>query len=268
MLGMHSHVWVDNGNGSTCSGCGVTKTHVHSYQAVQIASWGTTYQCSICQYSYVRNHTMSYSYLNASTHTGTCTSCGYQQTYVHVYQLGSSQTDAELHNHICRDCNDKIFEPHNFQFISQGDNEQHKGVCSTCGYETLASHNLQYEYLSSTQHTYYCPTCSYSGRGAHFVRAGSSLRAICLGCGALVNIGDIPIIKDQIEDELSPQQLTTPGVYTLSNGSSIQIISATGSYMLPNGIIVLSEEDVEAYYKGELNPCDLLCDHNLNGTVK
>lgn len=61
-------------------------------------------------------------------------------------------------------------------------------------------------------------------------------KARCLGCNALLDMGgngDIGMV---------------PGI--LSTG--VNIITENGSYILPNGIIVLVEEDIEAYFAGTL----------------
>ena len=51
---------------------------------------------------------------------------------------------------------------------------------------------------------------------------------------------------------------STPGSYTLSDGTTIQILTENGSYVLPNGVIVLSEADAALVDVGLLDPYALV----------
>ena len=87
--------------------------------------------------------------------------------------------------------------------------------------------------ISETRHKECCE-CGVTGTttGAHVTKASSIVngKSYCIYCGYLVTLteGFIPIIHN------------------------VQKVSINGSYILPNGIIVLVDEDVEAYLNGTL----------------
>ena len=87
--------------------------------------------------------------------------------------------------------------------------------------------------ISETRHKECCE-CGVTGTttGAHVTKASSIVngKSYCIYCGYLVTLsgGFIPIIQN------------------------VAKISINGSYILPNGIIVLVDEDVEAYMNGTL----------------
>ena len=76
--------------------------------------------------------------------------------------------------------------------------------------------------------------CGYSALEPHFIRSSQIVGgryATCLGCGRQLDLwGDNA---------------------TILPTSTIKY-SANGSYILPNGIVVLVDEDVEAYLNGAL----------------
>ena len=78
--------------------------------------------------------------------------------------------------------------------------------------------------------------CGWFGtnRAAHVIRSTDVVgrTAPCIGCGYLVTI-----------DPFGP-----PGQII----HNVQKVSVNGSYILPSGIIVLVDEDVEAYENGTL----------------
>ncbi len=87
--------------------------------------------------------------------------------------------------------------------------------------------------ISDTRHIECCE-CGVMGTttGAHVTKASSIVngKSYCIYCGHLVTLteGFIPIIQN------------------------VQKVSVNGSYILSNGIIVLVDEDVEAYMNGTL----------------
>ncbi len=87
--------------------------------------------------------------------------------------------------------------------------------------------------LNSAKHIRTCE-CGVLGTatGNHFIRLEDSGKpfAPCVACGYLINRDDIVIVK--------PEAITQ--------------VSLNGSYILPNGIGVLVEEDIEAYLNGTL----------------
>ena len=52
--------------------------------------------------------------------------------------------------------------------------------------------------------------------------------------------------------------MSAPGVFTLADGTTLQILTETGSYVLSNGIIVLSPEDAALVEAGLLDPYELV----------
>ena len=96
------------------------------------------------------------------------------------------------------------------------------------------NHNHSYTYYqhNSTSHKAICE-CGNESIQAHAVSAGGTSRfKPCLLCGYIVDTG------------------TTPGI--IGPMSSIKYKTNAGSYILPNGIIVLVDEDIEAYLNGTL----------------
>ena len=63
----------------------------------------------------------------------------------------------------------------------------------------------------------------------HVTKLFTSNTGECLACGATVTISGPSI-----------------GI------NSVTHVTASGSYILPNGVIVLADEDIEAYFNGEL----------------
>ncbi len=90
-------------------------------------------------------------------------------------------------------------------------------------------HYVRYVWKNTRTHTSYCE-CGFSTSQGHAVSAGSST---CLFCGCRADIGFI-------------------GPSSVSSG----YISENGSYLLPNGVIVLDEKDIDAYLSGELTFAD------------
>ena len=90
-----------------------------------------------------------------------------------------------------------------------------------------------YTYYSPTQHIECCE-CGQKGtqKGSHIVQEGSvvNYKGICMYCRATVFILDNHF----------------PGLMSVTR------YSINGSYILPNGIIVLVDEDIEAYENGTL----------------
>ena len=92
----------------------------------------------------------------------------------------------------------------------------------------------KWTYCSSTHHIESCE-CGLLGniKNLHVVKAGTAVnnRAVCMYCGAIILLGDDFV-------QVGPMSITK--------------VTLNGSYILPNGIIVLVEEDIEAYENGTL----------------
>ena len=110
-----------------------------------------------------------------------------------------------------------------------------------------------------TTHCAHCD-CGYYEAQPHVVRAsasGISFPGTCIVCGFPATGGDIILLN--IPGELAQMGVqSTPGSYTLSDGTTIQILTANGSYVLPNGIIVLSDADFALVDAGLLDPYALV----------
>ena len=96
-----------------------------------------------------------------------------------------------------------------------------------------------HEYTEWTYHspTHHIESCECGLKGTltsmHVIKAGTivNLRAPCMYCGAIILIGNDFV-------QVGPANLTK--------------VTLNGSYILPNGIIVLVDEDIEAYENGTL----------------
>lgn len=137
-----------------------------------------------------------------------------------------TQYSSIIHKKTCNACGSQQNEAHHFQTV--GDNQ----VCSDCGY-VLTGHQHSYFYIwkNYTQHTASC-LCGDMHDEVHAVPAGSfengQLYATCLLCGGQATMGIVV------------------------QGNNVFPMSINGSYILPNGVIVLVDEDFEAYMNGTL----------------
>lgn len=97
---------------------------------------------------------------------------------------------------------------------------------------SIHAHSYTYRWLSETQHRRTC-SCGESSTAAHVVTQGSfptgDSYGICLQCRGKVFMG--------VLNSLSINNLHH---------------SANGSYILPNGVVVLVQEDIDAYMNGTL----------------
>lgn len=130
---------------------------------------------------------------------------------------------------------------------------KHLASCSTCGYETTLSHvydnhicihcgeettlhdyDKNYVWMDLRTHTAECD-CGVMTAQPHVVSNNSfssgSSYAACLLCGGNAEIG-----------------FTQLNI----NSSIINKVTNNGSFILPNGVIVLQDEDIEAYLNGTL----------------
>ena len=98
---------------------------------------------------------------------------------------------------------------------------------------SIHTHSYTYRWLSETQHRRTCSGCGEISTAAHVVAQGAFPTpegyAICIQCRGRVFMGVL-------------YNLSTNGLYH----------SANGSYILPNGVVVLVEEDIDAYMAGTL----------------
>lgn len=111
---------------------------------------------------------------------------------------------------------------------------------STSGSGTInisISHTHSYTCYAKYSKTHHIEACACGEKGTtispHVVKLGSEVGnyANCMYCGQFINLDDTIV--------------STPA----SNAGKV---TPNGSYILPNGIIVLAEEDIEAYENGTL----------------
>ncbi len=158
--------------------------------------------------------------------------------YVNVGITGDININISAHNHT-------------YTYTQNGSN--HTARCTTCNYTTTFSHvydehycihcnaytsahdyDRNYEWVNNTTHSVEC-SCGAETTQGHAVSSDAfnngQRYAAYLLCGGVAEIGLIE--------------------YTI-NSSEITQITSNGSFILPNGVIVLVNEDLEAYLNGTL----------------
>ena len=111
----------------------------------------------------------------------------------------------------------------------------HTRDCNWCGAVETEDHSYYYTLYSTTQHRARCD-CGYSMLEPHVVSASINNRKTCLRCGALVGSGGIQY----------------------NSVNDVTYISDSGSYIRPDGVIVLSEADTALYLSGQLSWSEIL----------
>lgn len=135
--------------------------------------------------------------------------------YYRDYHDYSYSINGSKHSVVCLECGYvSAEESHDYDYLPYN-NEKHKGVCE-CGLESLTPHIVE----------------SISGSG---------IRGICMLCGETVVIGGGTIM---------PLGNNDGTMDTLTIDTEIEFITENGSYVLPNGVIVLS--DYEQYLSGDI----------------
>ena len=87
--------------------------------------------------------------------------------------------------------------------------------------------------------------------------AGASYKWICRDCGKTSTSTEMPTTAS-LAMESAVLQMSVDGMYTLSDGTTLQILTESGSYVLSNGVIVLSNEDAALADAGLLDPYELV----------
>ena len=128
---------------------------------------------------------------------------------------------------------------HNFHYNYYSTN-QHEAVCGDCNHSIYLAHEYTYLPYTNLKHKSLCDDCGYYKYEAHVI-SGSGVGTIkrCLKCYDLIGSGGI--------------QYNSVG--------DVVYITDNGSYIRPDGIIVLSDVDTELYLSGNLN-LDNLVNHN------
>ena len=142
---------------------------------------------------------------------------------------------------------------HNHSYTYSPATSGHTATCADCGYTTTLSHvydkhycihcnayttthdyDMNYEWVSYTMHSAEC-CCGEVTTQGHAVASGSyntgQRYATCLLCGGLAEMGFVQ--------------------WTI-NSSAVTKVTINGSFILPNGVVVLEDEDLDAYLNGTL----------------
>lgn len=143
---------------------------------------------------------------------------------------------------------------HQHSYTYSSSTSGHTATCIKCGYTTTLSHvydkhycihcnayttthdyDTNYEWISYTMHNVECSCGKAETTQPHAVASGSyntgQRYAICLLCGGLAEMGFVQ--------------------FTI-NSSAVTQATINGSFILPNGVIVLEDEDLDAYLNGTL----------------
>lgn len=157
---------------------------------------------------------------------GKCVSGGRLNAYKvlkNSHNFQSSYKDSTTHTKNCK-CGYSVDTAHSF--INH--------VCVDCGYYTEShTYNTNYTWVNYTHHNATC-SCGDTTMQVHAVAARTLAQLPsydkCLFCGGPAKLG---IVKYGMTDK-------------------VQLVTKNGSYVLPNGVIVLVDEDIEAYIRGTL----------------
>ena len=152
--------------------------------------------------------------------------CGTHRNGKHTAISGYDYADVSGHHKSCARCGEAnvSVESHNayYNHIPCNNNNYHRGVCSLCGYETTYSHIVE----------------QVSGKIGR-----------CILCGASVIMGNQTIM---------PWGYVGGTVDTSAVNDGKQYITENGSYVLPNGVIIISNIDYSLYLSGELDIYELI----------
>ena len=189
-------------------------------------------------YSALKTLTIDHScrYETASTtHSYICNDCGYIETYPHDLQL--SNITSTHHTYGCAECGYSVTSEHDMYTSPSISPTEHGRKCRDCGYvdeSTVGTHSYNsFMYVSDTAHRSTCDVCGVwkETTSPHtFTILDRFGKMACIGCGYTKYFG------------------SDSGNIILS----ITKVSANGSYILPDGTIMLVDEDIEAYLNGTL----------------
>ena len=188
-----------------------------SVNMMAVASYGNKdyYKCKYCRYVAPFSDNVEQDYSSTPVTGGTHHICANNVT-------GLSYSFLEEHTWVSGVCSGCDYE-HPHTYVS--------GVCTGCGY--AHPHTYTYKYKTGILHTKTC-VCGLTSTERHFVNSSQIIDgryATCLGCKMMLDLSiDNPTILPTAASK----------------------VSVNGSYILPNGIVVLVEEDIEAYMNGTL----------------
>lgn len=148
----------------------------------------------------------------------------------------------------------KFYRIHQHSYTYSPATSGHIATCIACGYTTTLSHvykqhyciycnayttdhdyDTNYEWISYTLHNVECSCGESKTTQYHAVKSGSFNNgqrfATCLLCGGPAERGFVQLNINSLE---------------------VTQVTINGSFILPNGVIVLEDEDIEAYINGTL----------------
>ena len=207
-------------------------THVCSNSYAYSSSPETGSLCACQMYSSSPSHIHNYNAIghNIDCHYSKCI-CS-KIANIEAHNLTYPDYNPVFHREECEDCSYMDFKSHEYTNFLSYTSTNHDVACA-CGATTTEAHYAyRYKSLDNSLHTVYCE-CGQEWTSPHVVESGSytggNKYALCLGCRALVTVG-----------------------MTLHPTTNDLPRSANGSFILPNGVIVLVNEDIEAYFNGTL----------------
>lgn len=206
--------------------------HTHRYTEYTENDDYTHIEKCVCGAERENNHNIVCSQTDSSIqHRASCI-CGYEVLKYHSYTTLENY-NSTYHKKVCA-CGYYSLQLHKYDNYTKISSSKHRGTCD-CGATKVENHSFtEWKYKTSTLHIEMCADCGVEGttENPHVVRASEVIgnRATCLNCGHMIN-------------------LDTGFAEVIQNISKISI---NGSYILSNGIIVLVDEDVEAYLNGTL----------------
>ena len=191
--------------------------------------------CACQVYSTHPNHSNNHLYkdeIDSDNHFSKC-HCG-KISNIQPHDLTYSYYSETQHNESCSECEYHEVVNHEYNIPHSPTNTYHslKCACGVISSETEEHYAYRYENLNKSLHTVYCK-CEKEWTSPHVVESGSfsggKKYALCIACKVLVTVG---MTHHQSIGELPH--------------------SENGSFILPDGIIVLVDEDIEAYFNGTL----------------
>jgi len=152
------------------------------------------------------------------------------------YNWNSSYNPVYMNNMLCQ---------HTSKPLIKLSSNKHGMMCTTCRTTTnIANHNYTYDWRSYTKH--YSSCLCESGLEGHFVSSSDSgfPYKTCLKCGGPASVGFV----GPNSNVFSPFGITDDTVEYFGNGS----------YILSNGVYVISDADLDAFYEEtlELENCE------------
>ena len=171
-----------------------------------------------------------------SLHYERCADCGYTVNQFTQYQCSNISTTQHLIS--CTDCEYSVTSEHDMTISVPLSGTEHGCKCTECDYvdeSTLEAHSYNsWVSVNTTTHQSACDGCDARGTTtaphAFVPVKGSLLNVVCVDCG------------------YTKRKDSDFGNVILS----ITKVSANGSYILPDGTIMLVDEDIEAYLNGTL----------------